>query len=77
MSQEHPFVQTIKQYYQGCSTADVELMKSTFTDDVVHYFTHHAPSEAQNPWLVIGPRCNRAFGRRGPATMRLSKEMNA
>ena len=43
MSQEHPFIQTIKKYYHGCSTADVELMKSTFTADVVHYFTDHAP----------------------------------
>ena len=43
MSQEQTYVATIKEYYRGCSTVDVELMKSTFTDDVVHYFTHHAP----------------------------------
>ncbi len=36
-------VTTIKRYYHGCSTADRSLMISTFTDDVVHYFTHHGP----------------------------------
>ena len=43
MAEEHAYVNTIKRYYQGCSTADRELMMSTFTDDVAHYFTHHAP----------------------------------
>jgi ketosteroid isomerase-like protein len=29
---------TIERYYQGCNTSDVELMVSTMTPDVVHYF---------------------------------------
>jgi ketosteroid isomerase-like protein len=29
---------TIGRYYQGCNTGDVELMVSTMTSDVVHYF---------------------------------------
>ena len=60
MSEEHVYVRTIKRYYQGCSTADRELMMSTFTDDVVHYFTHHAPiRSAENLaayWAKMQPR---------------------
>jgi hypothetical protein len=40
---EHPFLDTIRTYYLGCNTGDLELMKSTFTPDVTHYFTDHAP----------------------------------
>ena len=60
MAEEHAYVSTIKRYYQGCSTADRELMISTFTDDVVHYFTHHAPIRgAENLatyWAKMQPR---------------------
>ena len=60
MSQDHPFVHTIRQYYHGCSTADVELMQSTFTADVVHYFTHHAPIRGAQAlatyWAKMQPR---------------------
>ena len=60
MAEEHAYVSTIKRYYQGCSTADRELMMSTFTDDVVHYFTHHAPIRgAENLatyWAKMQPR---------------------
>ena len=60
MSEQHPFVQTINKYYRGCSSANIELMKETFTDDVVHYFTHHAPIRgAQNLaeyWAKMQPR---------------------
>ena len=31
-------VATIRRYYQGCSSGDIELMVSTFAPDVVHYF---------------------------------------
>ena len=62
MAQDHHLVQIIKKYYHGCSTADVELMKSTFTDDVVHYFTHHAPirgaEELATYWAKMQPRIN-------------------
>ena len=60
MSQEHPYVTTIKRYYHGCNTADVELMKSTFTEDVVHYFTHHKPIRGAEAlaayWAKMQPR---------------------
>jgi ketosteroid isomerase-like protein len=42
-SPDHPHVATIRRYYDGCNAPDVELMCSTFTDDVVHYFVDHAP----------------------------------
>lgn len=60
MLQDHPHVATIKRYYHGCNTADVALMKSTFTDDVVHYFTHHAPIRGAEAlatyWVKMQPR---------------------
>ena len=60
MAEELAYVSTIKRYYEGCSTADQELMMSTFTDDVVHYFTHHAPIRgAENLatyWAKMQPR---------------------
>ena len=34
---------TIRRYYEGCNEADVEKMMSTFTKDVVHYFTGYSP----------------------------------
>ena len=40
---DHPYLETIRTYYVGCSTGNVELMKSTFTPDVTHYFTDHGP----------------------------------
>ncbi len=56
----HPYIETIKRYYEGCNTADVDLMMSTFTDDVVHYFVDHgAVRGAQglaNYWSKVGPR---------------------
>ena len=60
MSHEHPHVDTIKRYYYGCNIADVELMKSTFTEDVVHYFTHHKPIRGADAlatyWAKMQPR---------------------
>ena len=55
-----PYVETIRAYYRGCNTADVALMKSTFTDDVVHYFVDHAPVAGAESlarfWEKVGPR---------------------
>ena len=55
----HRYIDIINTYYAGCNTADVELMKSTFTDDVVHYFVDHsAVVSAQglaDYWAKIGP----------------------
>ena len=59
MDNTHPFLQTILRYYDGCNTADVELMASTFTDDVVHYFVDHAPVRGREGlahyWAKVGP----------------------
>lgn len=56
----HPYIEVIQTYYRGCNTADVELMMSTFTDDVVHYFVDHsAVRGAQglaNYWAKVAPR---------------------
>ena len=56
----HPYIETIKTYYQGCNTADIGLLKSTFTDDVVHYFVDHsAVRGAQalaNYWAKVQPK---------------------
>jgi len=56
----HPYIETIKRYYVGCSTADYDLMISTFTPDIVHYFVDHgAVSGAEglaSYWVKIGPR---------------------
>ncbi len=38
----HPYIDIIQTYYQGCNTADFDLMMSTFTEDVVHYFVDHS-----------------------------------
>ncbi|MFF0148425.1 ketosteroid isomerase-like protein [Amycolatopsis sulphurea] len=40
-------LETIRRYYDGCSTGDVELMCGTLTDDVVHYFL--APNPGSKP----------------------------
>ena len=60
MSQEHPHVTAIKRYYHGCNIADVDLMKSTFAEDVVHYFTHHKPIRGAEAlalyWAKMQPR---------------------
>ncbi|MEM7003681.1 MAG: nuclear transport factor 2 family protein [Pseudomonadota bacterium] len=56
----HPYIEVIKTYYRGCNTADVALMCSTFTADVVHYFVDHsAVRGAQalaNYWAKVAPR---------------------
>jgi ketosteroid isomerase-like protein len=40
---DHTHLDIIRRYYEGCSTGDVALMKSTFTPDVTHYFTAQEP----------------------------------
>lgn len=55
----HPYIDTIDTYYRGCNTADVALMMSTFTDDVVHYFVDHTAVRGAaglaNYWAKVGP----------------------
>lgn len=31
-------VELIKKYYRGCNTGDIELLMSTMTDNITHYF---------------------------------------
>ncbi len=56
----HPFIETIQTYYRGCNSADFELMLSTFSADVVHYFVDHSAvrgAEAlANYWCKVAPR---------------------
>ncbi|MFP6806788.1 MAG: nuclear transport factor 2 family protein [Pseudomonadales bacterium] len=56
----HIYIDTIHAYYRGCNTADVALMISTFTEDVVHYFVDHGAVQGAaglaNYWAKIGPR---------------------
>lgn len=56
----HPYIDQIKRYYDGCNTADVDLMMSTFTDDVVHYFVDHTKVEGAsglaNYWAKVAPK---------------------
>ncbi len=47
---EHPYLATIRRYYDGCNRGDIDLMISTFTPDVVHYFSDsHLPPEQRGP----------------------------
>lgn len=40
---ESPHLATIHRYYDACNRADVELMQSLFTADIVHYFRSLSP----------------------------------
>lgn len=56
----HRFIDLINTYYQGCNSSDVDLMMSTFTDDVVHYFVDHSAvrgaRELANYWSKVAPK---------------------
>lgn len=56
----HPFIETIKTYYLGCNTADEALMRSTFTEDVVHYFVDHGEvrgsQQLAHYWARVAPK---------------------
>jgi len=57
---EHPYVAMIDRYYDACNQADSEQMKSTFCEDVVHYFVDHEPVRGADNLATylckIGPR---------------------
>ena len=40
-------LEVVRRYYEGCSTGDVEAMRATLADDVVHYFL--APNAGSAP----------------------------
>lgn len=56
----HPYINIIQTYYRGCNTHDVDLMMSTFTEDVVHYFVDHSAvrgaAALANYWAKVAPR---------------------
>ncbi len=56
----HPYIETIKTYYEGCNTADVDLLCSTFTEDIVHYFVDHSAvvgaQALANYWAKVAPK---------------------
>jgi ketosteroid isomerase-like protein len=58
-SRSHPYIDTIQEYYRGCNTGDIELMMSTFCDDIVHYFVDHTAvrgaAALANYWFKVGP----------------------
>ncbi|WP_335685481.1 nuclear transport factor 2 family protein [Sneathiella sp.] len=60
MLADHRYTSIIRRYYEGCSTANYNLMMTTFDPDVVHYFVDHSPvhgAEAlANYWFKIGPK---------------------
>jgi hypothetical protein len=60
MTDKHRYISLIRTYYQGCNNADAALMKTTFCDDVVHYFTHHpkisGAENLANYWVKMQPR---------------------
>ena len=65
MAAEHPYVTTIKRYYEGCNLADFDIIRETFTEDVVHYFTH-APvvrggDALAHFWTRVVPRYGNHF----------------
>jgi ketosteroid isomerase-like protein len=50
----------IGRYYAACDAADRAALRATFCDDVVHYFTHHAPVRGADAlaehWACMQPR---------------------
>jgi ketosteroid isomerase-like protein len=50
----------IQRYYDACNAADRAALRATFCDDVVHYFTHHAPVRGADAlsehWIRMQPR---------------------
>ena len=40
-------LEVVRRYYEGCSTGDVEAMRATLADEVVHYFL--APNVGSAP----------------------------
>lgn len=59
-SSGHRYIDLINTYYTGCNTANIDLMMSTFADDVVHYFVDHGAVQGArglaNYWSKVGPR---------------------
>ena len=56
---EHRFIDVVKRYYLGCNQRDFDIMMSTFSPDIVHYFVDHDPvigaERLANYWCKVGP----------------------
>ena len=56
----HPFIDTIQTYYRGCNEPSYDVLMSTFTPDVVHYFVDHSAvvgaEVLANYWCKVQPR---------------------
>ena len=52
----------VRRYYDGCSAGDVEEMRATLADDVVHYFL--APNVGSAPGAAAST--SRGTGARSP-----------
>lgn len=56
----HTYIDVINNYYHGCNTCDIDLMISTFTSDVAHYFVDHSAvkgaKELANYWHKVAPK---------------------
>ena len=50
----HPHIKVILAYYRGCNTQDFDLMMSTFTPDIVHYFVDHSAVVGANALIITG-----------------------
>src|SRR5262245_25936199 len=47
-SVQSPYLEVLRRYIRGCNTGDVELLKSTFTDDIKVYFVELPPVEGRD-----------------------------
>ena len=59
---DHPFFATMRRYYEGCSTGQVDEIESTLTSDAVHYFVDQPPirgaRELARLWAAVHERTN-------------------
>ena len=40
---QRPYLDLVQAYYDGCNRADRDAIVAAVCEDVIHYFTHHAP----------------------------------
>ena len=56
----HRYIDLIHTYYRGCNSHDFDLLMSTFTPDIVHYFVDHSAVRGDralaNYWCKVAPR---------------------
>ena len=57
---KHRFIDVVKRYYLGCNQRDFDIMMSTFSPDIVHYFVDHEPVIELRGWQIIGVKWDRS-----------------